>query len=262
MSVIRVLHNKHNPYVMLNKSALLNPNLSLKAIGLWAKCLARPDNWKFNIKELASSGKEGRRAIDSAINELIENDYAMRIEHYEKDEDGHFTGGGVEYIIFEFPATEEEKQAEIEEFKKSFRHCYSGDCRSGDCRNSNLLNKESTKEQIEKNNDKETIPKGMSKKVASKEAPPPASPQEVSISPEEYQKLIEKYPKIAVDEKIEELEDYLAQGHKYKNHPAAVRSWIRREIKEFQKKGKDWHSLQSKREREKHLDAYAATIGW
>jgi len=170
MSVIRVIHNRENPFVMLNKEALWNPELSLKAIGLWARCMSRPDDWKFNVKELAQSGKEGRRAIDSCIDELIKHGYAMRLEHYEKDDQGHFIGGGVEYIFFEFPANQQEKDHHLEEFKKSFRYCYSGDCRGGDCRNSNLLNKEITKQ----------VPKGTLNENTKKESKPK---KEASASP-------------------------------------------------------------------------------
>lgn len=144
MSVIRVVHNKENPFVQLNKETLWNHNISLKAIGLWARCMSRPDDWRFNVKELVSKSKEGRRAIDAAIKELIKHNYAVRIEHWEKSEDGKFKTGGIEYVFFEFPATQEDKDRVLEEFKKSFRHCGFGNCRNGDSRNSNLLIKNDT----------------------------------------------------------------------------------------------------------------------
>lgn len=147
MSVIRVVHNKENPYVMLNKKALWDQNLSLKAVGLWARCMSRPDDWRFNVSELAENSKEGRKAIDSAIHELIKFDYAVRIEHYEKDPKGKFTDGNVEYVFFEFAASQEDKDKILQEFKKSFRYCRFGDCRDGDCRKGELLStKEETKE--------------------------------------------------------------------------------------------------------------------
>lgn len=138
MTVIRVVHNKENPFVQLNKQALRNEKLSLKAIGLWARCMSRPDDWRFNVSEMASNGKEGKRSIYSAIDELIEEGYAIRLEHYEKKKDGKFNGGGVEYIFFEFPVTDKEKLKYQEEFKKCFRQSGYGDRRCGDVRNAPL----------------------------------------------------------------------------------------------------------------------------
>lgn len=142
MSVIRVVHNRENPYVQLNKKALWDENVSLKAIGLWARCMSRPDNWKFSVAELAKSGKEGKKAIYSAIDELIKEGYALRIEHYEKNENGKFSCGHVEYIFFEIPPTQEEKAAYIEEFKKCFPRSGFGKPREGHAQKAPLLKKE------------------------------------------------------------------------------------------------------------------------
>jgi len=142
MSIIRVVHNRENPYVQINKEALWNPQLSLKAVGLWARCLSRPDNWRFNVVEMSSSGQEGRRAIYSAIEELIEQGYVLKLKHYEKEETGKFESGGVEYIFFEFPFSADEKEKYTLEFKKSFRQCGFGDVRDGNLRNVPLLNTE------------------------------------------------------------------------------------------------------------------------
>jgi len=143
-TIVRVVHNRENPFVQLNKQALWDPNLSLKAIGLWARCMSRPNDWKFSIKELVGKCKEGRRAVDSAMQELIKANYACRLEYSERGDDGKFNHSGVEYVFFEFPATEEEKATQLEIFKKSYRNCGYGDCRYGDCRNSNLLIKSLT----------------------------------------------------------------------------------------------------------------------
>lgn len=126
MSIIRIKHNRENPFVQLNKEALWNEKISLKAIGLWARCISRPNDWRFHINELVSKCKEGRKAIDSAIHELIENNYAVRIDHWDKDERGRFINRQSEYVFFEFCATDQEKQEVLEELKKSFRYCCFG----------------------------------------------------------------------------------------------------------------------------------------
>lgn len=140
MSIIRVIHNRENPYVQLNKQALWNENLSLKATGLWARCMSRPDNWRFVVEEIVSKCKEGRKAIDSAIDELIEHRYAIRLKCWEKDQNGKFIDKKYEYIFFEFPATNEEIEAHTEEFKKSFRNCRFGNFRGGNFQKEQLLN--------------------------------------------------------------------------------------------------------------------------
>jgi len=138
-TIIRVVHNRENPFVQLNKQALWDDNLSLKAAGLWARCMSRPDNWKFSMKEFVSKCKEGRRAVDSAMKELIDANYAVRLEFYQQSEDGRFQFKLVEYVFFEFPATEQEKLQQMQNLKNSYRDCGFGNLRGGDIRNEHLL---------------------------------------------------------------------------------------------------------------------------
>ena len=154
-TIIRKVHNRENPYAQLNRKAIWDKDLSLKAVGLWARCMSRKDGWHFSVKELVKSCKEGRKAIDSAMRELIDNDYVIRLEFNTKDEHGKFLNnvydengklvqrnGGIEYVIFEFRATEEEKQEELDKFKKSFRHCPFGNPHLSNCRKVQLIKKD------------------------------------------------------------------------------------------------------------------------
>ncbi len=122
-TLIRVHHNKENPFVQLNKKALWDSNLSLKAIGLWARCLSRPDNWEFSVSELSKSCKEGSRSLYAAINELIANNYAVRIQTQKLLPNGKPSFDKLIYVFFEFKITEEEKAEYLEEFKKCFPLC-------------------------------------------------------------------------------------------------------------------------------------------
>jgi hypothetical protein len=176
MSVIRILHNRENPYVTLNKQPLFDDRLSLKAKGLWAQCLARPDNWRFYVQEMVKNCKEGRRAIYSAIDELIKYNYAIRLEHYQKSENGKFSAGGVEYVFFEFCPTDVEKEELTEEFKKSFRQCGFGNARNGDRRNVQLPNKEPN----------------QSLKTTKKE-PPPTPPTEDPKTKEDWRRFFSNW---------------------------------------------------------------------
>lgn len=146
-SIIRTYHNRENPFVQLNKGALWDKNLSLKAVGLWARCMSRPDDWEFNVSELCNNCKEGRKAIDSAIQELIDQGYAIRIDYYEKAADGKFSSNGTHYAFFEFPATQEDKNKILDEFKKFYRDCRFGNLRGGNLQKDELLKtKEETKD--------------------------------------------------------------------------------------------------------------------
>lgn len=95
MSVIRVNHERN--YVVLQKECLENSNISLKAKGLWAYCLSKPDHWEFHINQLVDSVKEGRDSIRSAMEELIKYGYCIRTQN--KDDLGKWTT--VDYEIFE-----------------------------------------------------------------------------------------------------------------------------------------------------------------
>jgi hypothetical protein len=228
MSVIRVVHNRENPFVQLNKDALWDENLSLKATGLWARCLSRPDDWKFSVKELAAKSKEGRRAIYTAIDELIEHNYAIKLVHWEKDIKGSFNNGGVEYVFFEFPATQEDKDKVLAEFKKSFRHRGFGNLHDGDHRNSTLLKKEERLKTHKKKRERE----GASPPPLP--APPPApffSHKRVKMEESRFHELRNEFGHDKVMEMLERLDEYAdlnpRRFKQYACHATVIRKWIR-----------------------------------
>jgi len=103
MSIVRINHDKENPYTLINKTALEDDDLSWAAKGLWSYLISRPDNWNVSVKHLVSSfqkeGKKGggRDAVHNLLNELIEFGYCIRIQH--KTSKGLFDS--YEYIILE-----------------------------------------------------------------------------------------------------------------------------------------------------------------
>lgn len=112
MSVTRINHNRENPYVQINKGGLWDENLPLAVVGLWARCLSRPDNWEFNTAELAKSCGLNIETIQKYFRILIKHGYAFRIER--KNKLNQFQG--YDYIIFEFKLSPEEKM----EIQKKF----------------------------------------------------------------------------------------------------------------------------------------------
>lgn len=115
MPVIKTEHNKENPYFMLNKEVANDKNLSLKALGLWMKCMAKKSDWHFHVSALVKESKEGKDAIYSALNELIKAGYCVRGQ---KRSVKGGTFDTVEYTIYEFSVlTDKEKHESPEGLK-------------------------------------------------------------------------------------------------------------------------------------------------
>jgi hypothetical protein len=97
MSIIRVTKQKN--FSIISNVALNDENLSLKAKGLWAYLLSKPDDWQIRVSHLVKTCKDGRDSIYSTLRELKECGYVEMIEH--KDEQGKFTS--YEYLVNEEP---------------------------------------------------------------------------------------------------------------------------------------------------------------
>jgi hypothetical protein len=97
--LVRTSKNKDNPYVMLHKGFLEDMNLSLKAKGLLAYCMSKPDGWQFNLEQMTTCLKEGIDALQSAFKELIDNSYCIR----EKPRSENGTYSNMEYTLYEQP---------------------------------------------------------------------------------------------------------------------------------------------------------------
>lgn len=121
MAVVHAVHNRENPYVMINRQLIDDDDISSDAFRLIMRCLSRPVDWKFRITELCNLMKMTKKKIYELINELIEKGYALKYEFYDRDDNGKFIGSGVEYIFFEFKPTHQEKKKYLDKFKKFFR---------------------------------------------------------------------------------------------------------------------------------------------
>lgn len=91
----------HNPFVMLDKTALNDSNLSWKAKGLHAFMMSKPDHWTFYMENLEKASKDGRESLRSAFKELQKHGYVIRKPH--QDNQGKLDGW--ETIVNEKPAT-------------------------------------------------------------------------------------------------------------------------------------------------------------
>lgn len=100
MAVFRVIKDKDNPYVMLNKKFIYDARLSLKAKGLMAYFLSRPDNWEFYREEILLHCTDKRDSFASALKELLEKGYIERT--FKRGERGHLCG--YDYSVYETPS--------------------------------------------------------------------------------------------------------------------------------------------------------------
>jgi hypothetical protein len=107
--IIRVKHNRENPYVTLNRGAARDPNLPLDTLGLWFKLMCRPDDWEINVVELTKSCKCGKEKVNRMLGELIKAGYAYRYQERVDGKRKNQFSSNVWYI-FEFPMTKEEIQ--------------------------------------------------------------------------------------------------------------------------------------------------------
>jgi DNA-binding MarR family transcriptional regulator len=65
-------------YVKVYHKVLRDKALSLKAKGLHAYMQSMPDRWEFSIRSLSANLREGTKAVQSTLNELIRNGYLER----------------------------------------------------------------------------------------------------------------------------------------------------------------------------------------
>lgn len=66
------------PFGQVPNQVMYDPNISLKAKGLFAYFQCKPDDWNFSVKNIAKELAEGERSIRNAINELEEQNYLER----------------------------------------------------------------------------------------------------------------------------------------------------------------------------------------
>lgn len=79
MAIIK--HDTHlRCYTVMNNTCLQDPNMSMKAKGLYAYLMSLPEDWVLHQTELKRHFKDGRDSIRTAINELIQNGYVTKVD--------------------------------------------------------------------------------------------------------------------------------------------------------------------------------------
>ncbi len=98
-TVFRV--EKNREFVVMSNKFLREKEMSLKAKGLLALCLALPEDWNYSLNGLCAICKESQTSIRSALKELETFHYLKR--NRMQNEKGHFI---YEYVIYELPYSE------------------------------------------------------------------------------------------------------------------------------------------------------------
>lgn len=97
MTTVRVPRRDH-PFALIEKATLFDPRLSFRATGLLAWLLSKPDDWRIDIRHLATVKAEGYKAVAAAMRELRRCGYVVR--RRVTGPDGQFTW---EATIYETP---------------------------------------------------------------------------------------------------------------------------------------------------------------
>lgn len=208
-TIRRGRHDRENPYVMISRKMLHDPNLSIKAKGVLCYLLSLPSNWEAQPRQLAKVLGVGKDSIYSTLQELISQGYASRTE--QKNSEGQFSA--VLYEFYEEPILT--------------KPCPEKPCpENPDTENQTLLNKYSIYKK------RKTI-------SASAEADPighlpPAvlkieRLKEVRTSDEEHAKLVEKHGeevvKLAYQELSEWKDDNPPKAKRLKSDYKALIKW-------------------------------------
>lgn len=97
--IFRKKKNQFNPFVMVDKEWVNNPDISAKAKGVLLYLVSKPDDWTVYEADISNHMKDGIKAIRSAVRELMEYGYIHRKRV--RNDCGHFQG--YEYFVSENP---------------------------------------------------------------------------------------------------------------------------------------------------------------
>lgn len=103
MTLIKTIHDKKNPYVILNKTIINDKRISFKAKGIFFYAFSKPEDWQFYVSDLINQSPEGKTAVRSGLKELENHGYLYRKYHM----NGNLING-YDWYFFETPKNEDE----------------------------------------------------------------------------------------------------------------------------------------------------------
>lgn len=130
-TIFRIVKNPDNPYVMMDKRPIENPDLTWSAKGMLSYMLSRPDDWEFNVQDLINRALDGKSAVRAAMKELR---LAGHLVYAGRTGNQSGRGSRAIWHVHEVPRIRTEN-----------RHELTNSYRFSDSENRTLTNKEDTK---------------------------------------------------------------------------------------------------------------------
>jgi len=96
---MRFKKGKKNPYFLMHNSSVNDQRLSLKAKGMLAYLISKPDYWYVNYNDLVSASTNGISSVKATLKELQQSGYLRKIQI--RSQNGQF--GYIDFMIFEQP---------------------------------------------------------------------------------------------------------------------------------------------------------------
>jgi predicted transcriptional regulator len=100
MAIVRVTHDKENPFVVLSKSTVKDNSLSWDMLGLLVYLLAKPDNWQVRVDHLAAERGQHPATIYRLLRKLRDAGFVRRTDIVRRKPDGRFDQACL-YDVFE-----------------------------------------------------------------------------------------------------------------------------------------------------------------
>lgn len=246
-----ILRNHTQGFTIVNSDILKNPDLKLKERGLLITLLSLPDNWNFSLEGLCMILPDGKAAIRTSLQVLEDLGYLVRRRI--RNEHGHLTG--TEWEVYDEPQLDDEPVEEIPEKKKAVnerslkkeKHKKKANKRvqkSPKCENRTLVEttenrmvepksdfptlenptlenrtQYNTNTTLELQIDKSSIKRD---KAACPETEKVPATFPVTLSPEEYEILVNEFSKSEVDYQIQKIQK---KGYANCMNLATIRKW-------------------------------------
>jgi hypothetical protein len=78
--IYRTIKDATNPYFMLNRAAVNDNRLGYKALGIHTYLMSKPDHWEANEADITNRHSDGKAAVRSGVQELLQYGYMTRVQ--------------------------------------------------------------------------------------------------------------------------------------------------------------------------------------